>query len=478
MKVLKIILLVVAFLLIGSSVFVYLSFRSGNLQKVVADKVTSKITTNNAEKGILNTILGFESPRTYLILFLNNTEMRPGGGFIGAYGLLQIDKGVPRLIKVEGTEILDNLGKKDFESVPPAPITKYLKVSRWFFRDSNWSPDFSLSAQKSVDLFLKQGGLVGAQKIDAVIGFTPTLIEEILKIHGPIKINGEEFNAQNFTEKLEYEVEYGYAKRGLEFAQRKNMLRDLAHGLLTELRFDIFKNWQRYYDLLQKVLKEKQVVAYASNSDEQAILFEKDWAGAMKPTSQDYLLWVDANLGALKTDAALERELSYVITPDKNGKFVATAKMKFIHKGKFDWRTSRYLDYARIFVPIGSQLIKANGAMEKEKSTKPGTVDQGIENGRQWFGAFIAIEPGRIGELSFDYYLPENVVAEIKKNNYELTVQKQIGTIANKLTLGLDFGKKLLSAYPGEKSTKHGDGRYDLVSDLKEDREFKVKLVN
>lgn len=478
MKVLKIILVVFFLLFLGTATWAYFAFRSGNLQKVVVNKVANQVTGNPAEKGILNTVLGFETPRTYLILFLNNTEMRPGGGFIGAYGLLKIDKGIPYLIKVEGTEILDNLGKKDFPSIAPAPITKYLKVSRWFFRDSNWSPDFSVSAQKSADLFLKQGGLVGAEKIDAVIGFTPTVIEEILKIHGPIKINGEEFNAQNFTEKLEYEVEYGYSKRGLEFAERKNMLRDLAYGLLAQLRFDIFKNWQKYHDLLQRVLKEKQIVAYAANSDEQALLFQKDWAGAMKPTVQDYLLWADANLGALKTDAALDRELSYVVTPDKNGKFVASVKMKFIHKGKFDWRTSRYLDYARVFVPVGSQLIKVNGSMEKQKSTKPGIVDQGIENGRQWFGAFIAVEPGRIGELSFDYYLSENIVTEIKNGSYELTVQKQIGTIAPKLTLALDFGKKLISAYPGEQPDKHGDSRYDLIFDLREDREFKVKLAN
>lgn len=478
MKVFKIILLALCLLFVGSATWAYWAFRSGDLQKVVINRVANQVTDNKTEKGILSTVLGFENPRTYLILFLNNTEMRPGGGFIGAYGLLKVDKGIPYLLKVEGTEILDNFGKKDFESVAPSPITKYLKVSRWFFRDSNWSPDFSISAQKSIDLFLKQGGLVGAEKIDAVIGFTPTVIEEILKIHGPIKINDEEFNAQNFTEKLEYEVEYGYSKRGLEFSERKNMLRDLAYGLLTELRFDVFKNWQKYYDLLQRVLKEKQLIAYATNSDEQALLFQKDWAGAMKPTAQDYLLWADANLGALKTDAALDRELTYTIAPDDSGKFIANVKMKFIHKGKFDWRTSRYLDYARVFVPIGSQLIKVNGSMEKEKSIKPGTVDQGIENGRQWFGTFIAIEPGRIGELSFDYYLPESVMTEIKNGNYELTIQKQIGTIAHKLTLGLDFGKKLISAYPGEKPAKYGDNRYDLVFDLREDREFKVKLAN
>jgi len=478
MKFLKTSLVVIACLLAGISLLVYWAYVSGRLQKAVVNKVTDQVTSDVLEKGLLNKVLGFEGTRTYLILFLNNTEMRPGGGFIGAYGLLQVDNGVPHLLKVEGTEILDNSGNKDFESVPPAPLAKYLKVSRWYFRDSNWSPDFSVSAQKSIDLFLKQGGLGTVPKIDAVIGFTPTVIEEILKIHGPIKINGEEFNADNFTEKLEYEVEYGYSQRGLEFSQRKDIIHELAQSLMTELRLDLFKNWQKYYTLLQKVLKEKQIVMYSSNNEEQAVLSQKDWAGKMKPTSQDYVLWADANLGSLKTDVALDKELTYTIVPDKNGRFVAKVKMKFKHKGSFNWRISRYRDYARVFVPVGSELIKATGAMDMEKSSKPGAVDQGIENGRQWFGAFIAIEPGQVGELSFEYYLPEIVVDQIRNNNYELTVQKEIGTIATKLTLGLDFGKKLISAYPGEAVSNYGDNRYDLVSDLREDRIFNVKLKN
>ncbi len=474
MRIIKPILIIILLLAIGVAGFGYWSIRSGNLQKLVANEVTNKFVSNPAEKNLLQTVLGFEKPRTYLILFLNNTEMRPGGGFIGAYALLKMDKGNPSLLKVEGTEILDNTGKKDFESVPPAPITKYLKVSRWYFRDSNWSPDFSSSSEKSAELFLKQGGLGDVENIDAVIGFTPTVIEEVLKIHGPIKINGEEFTAANFTEKLEYEVEYGYKSKGLEFAQRKNMLRDLAYSLLSNLRYDVFKNWQKYYDLSQQLLKEKQVIFYSHNVDEQNILVSKDWAGKMKNNSGDYLLWADANLGALKTDAAIVRELSYSITPTNTEKFIATAKMKFIHQGKFDWRTSRYRDYARVYVPIGSKLIKANGAMEIEKSTKVGTIDQGIENGRQWFGAFISVEPGRTAELSFQYYLPENIVVSIKNGDYDLLTQKELGTNGVKLTLGLDFGKKITSATPGENQSKHGDSRYDLLTDLKEDRVFKV----
>jgi len=206
------------------------------------------------------------------------------------------------------------------------------------------------------------------------------------------------------------------------------------------------------------------------------VLSIKGWSGEMKKNDGDYLLWADANLGALKTDHAITRELSYSIRPEKE-KFLATAKMKFTHQGNFDWRTSRYRNYVRVFVPTGSELVKGTGMMEMEKSKQIGVVDTGTENGHQWFGAFIAIEPGKTGELSFEYYLPINITQQIKSGEYKLLVQKQIGTLGTKLTLGLDFGKQLKSAYPGEEPIKYGDSRFDLITDLKEDRNFTVNLA-
>jgi len=475
MKIFKIILLIILTAVLGTAVFVYWLWRTGDLQKTVVQEITNKVT-NQSDQSLLTEALGFSRTRTYLVLFLNNTELRPGGGFIGAYALMQVEKGVPHILKVEGTEILDNLGNRDFVSVPPAPLSKYLKVSRWFFRDSNWSPDFPISAQKSMELFLKQTNQTVVNRIDGVIGFTPTMIEEILKITGPIKVDGKTFTAENFTANLEYEVEYGYAKKGLDFASRKNILSDLASVLLQKLRFDIFKNWQRYYELSERMFREKQLVIYSDQLAEQQFLALKNWNGQMKKTDSDYLLWVDANLGALKTDVAIERELSYQFFKDKNGRILATAKMTFIHRGQFDWRTSRYRDYARIFVPLGSQFVSSTGAMEMEKSKALGKIDIGEENGRAWFGTFIAVEPGKIGELAFSYYLPPAIEESIKNGAYNLLVQKQIGTIAPKLTLGLNFDKKLVSAKPGEMSAKHGDNRYDPQTDLKEDREFRVLL--
>ena len=450
-------------------------WRSGEWRQDVFNQVGSHLEKDQNQLNLFQELLGFDQAKTYLVLFLNNTEIRPGGGFIGTYAVVKIDKGSPNLLKTEGTEVLDYSTPGTDLPAPPAILKEQILVDKWYFRDSNWYPDFRLSAEKSLELYKLEKGL-SADEIDGVIAFTPTLIEELLKITGPIQVRGEEFNADNFLAKVQYEVEYGYAPKGVERSERKGILGDMAKALIEKLPGEIFSNWKSYYSLWETMVKEKQVMFYSVDPDLQQVFKTQNWSGEILPNTGDYVLWADANLGAMKTDLAITRTLTYSITPTTCGKFLATAKMKYQHNGSFDWRTTRYRSYARVYVPAGSKLITSVGAMEKDKSNVPGKIDSGIESGRQWFGGFISIEPGKSRELSFTYILPDNVVEQINAGTYDLFVQKQLGIISTDLNLNLNFGKAVKSASPGEDKTKYGDNIYDLSTKLRFDREFVVKF--
>ncbi len=489
----KISLITLAALLVASGTFVFFWYRSGGLQKAIIsqvgerffsmEEVNKPVVNENGEivmisekigANFVQKFFGFERPQTHLVLFLNNTELRPAGGFIGTYAVITLNRANPEIVKVEGTEILDNLAPKNFPSDPPDPIREFLGLERWYFRDSNWSPDFATAAAKSLELYRKENG-VKAMEIDSVIGFTPTVIEELLEITGPVKAGGIEFTSKNFTEKLEYEVEYGFESKGISFDERKKLLIELTHSVVMMAAKNVFFHWDEYKSLIEKMLEQKQIMMYSPLVEYQDVFEAKNWAGKMTGINYDYLFWVDANLGALKTDVAIERSLNYELFTTTSGKYIARATMTFVHKGKFDWRTTRYRDYARVYVPVGSKLIKTSGSMKSDKTNEPRKTDQGIENGRQWFGTFISIEPGQTKSLSFEYYVSPEVSARLHANDYRLYVQKQLGTNNTKLTLGLNFDKKLAFATPGEKTEKHGDMRYDYATILLKDVEFEVR---
>ncbi len=459
-----------------ASIIFFQAYKSGTIQKIILNRIVNRFssTTTSAQyleqTNLVKQFLGFDHPQTYLLLFLNNTELRPGGGFIGVYGVVQIDKGVPRVLKVEGTEKLDLEGPQDFPSESPRPLKDYLGVSRWGFRDSNWNPDFSQSSKDGLNLYKKEHGLY-ADSMDAVIGFTPTVMEELLKITGPFSYEGKQFTSENFTENLEYEVERGYNDSGISFSDRKKILDGLTKEVLKKVALEMFSHWSDYQNLVERMLNEKHIMLYSLNADRQKIITDKGWGGTVKPSlsGQDFLLWVDANLGAWKTDHALKRSLTYSILPTSTG-YIASATMKYVHSGLKDWRTNNYLTYTRIYVPLGSKLV---GVINARKNI---AVDQGVENGYQWFGTLTGVPVGKTIDLTFQYYLSPEVVSAIKKNTYSLKIQKQNGTINNALTLDLGFGRRVISASPGENPVDYGDSRYIYRTDLKLDRDFSLKL--
>jgi len=406
----------------------------------VQEQVKKKLGDDGGEiMKIIPKFLGFTKPVTYLLLFENNTEIRPGGGFIGSYAVVKVDNGKMQVVKIEGTETLDKNSPKEWKPEPPAQLKRHLGMGKWFFRDANWSPDFAIGAKKALELYKGEGG-VEADNIDAVIGFTPTVLEQLVKITGPLTVDGIKFTSENITEKLEYEVEYGYDERGLVFNERKQIMQPLFHALLAGLKLDALSNWQKYLEIGKEMIKEKQLIFYAVDQNWQDELMKQDWAGRVKGYAGDYLLWIDANLAALKTDWVIKRDLQYKINLDKDGSLVATAEMTYNHTGKFDWRTTRYRTYARIFVPIGSELISYDGAMKWDRTAGKGEVEQGDELGKKWFGAFIAIEPGKTGKLSFTYKLPKAISDQLPNHLYTIFVQKQLGLTEMGLTIEPKFG--------------------------------------
>ncbi|MBU0596620.1 DUF4012 domain-containing protein [Patescibacteria group bacterium] len=474
------IILALIVLLLGSF-WAYKKMMGWNLSEILLKSIQTNFATGeNAEKkseiiGLIPDLLGIGQPKTYLLLFENNTELRPGGGFIGSYAVVRVSNGEPEILAMEGTELLDRRTPDDWKPVPPRPITDHLGVDRWYFRDSNWSPDFSVSAEKALEFYVGEGGTASDQ-IDTVVAFTPTVLEGLLELLGPITVEDIEFTSGNVTEKLQYATGYGYSEKGLVFSERKEIMRSFFDVVLSKAKQKGIFAIDDYINLGIKMLDEKQIVIHSLDTDTQKKIIGINWDGEIDSVAGDYLVWVDANLAALKTDHAMERTLNYSIEKNSADQYVAKATMKYDHLGIFDWRTSRYRTYARIFVPDGSKFLGVVGSMKTDRSMELGTVDIGRELGKQWFGTFISIEPGTNGELSFSYILPDYIASQIDEGMYTLFVQKQLGTINHGLTLELNFDNNIASAEPSEVESEWGDGVYRLETDLRTDKEFEIQM--
>ncbi len=437
---------------------------------------------------VLPSVAGLEQEQHILLLFLNNAEMRPGGGFIGSYGVVTMKDAELVSLETHGVMDVDAPAEGWYSETPPAAIAQYLTNDTWYFRDSNWSPDFAVSTETGLRLFHDEiaeapEGTVLRQpytSFDAVIGITPDLVSDILELVGSIELDGQTFSADNIMTTLEYAVEYGFLDSGIPYDQRKEIIGELADIMLERLFALPASGWQKVFEAVGNALQTKHLAIYSADPTVLEVIARKDWAGRVFPGDVDTLMVVDANMASLKTDPAVQRTIDYSITRDASDKLVGRVDITYDHTGDFDWKTTRYRTYTRVYVPLGSELISSEGSLANDKLKNPdllsGTVDVTEELDLTVFGTFTSIEPGESRTLSFEYYLPDSVAEAVDFGVYELEVIKQIGAAAHDLQLNFDFDKSIKAAYPGEEPDQFGDDRYIVNTILDQNKKFVVEF--
>lgn len=362
--------------------------------------------------------LGWEKPAVYLVLFQNSAELRPTGGFWGSYAVVNLAQG--KLVSLR-TDDIYNLDKQVAGSVtmplPPVPLKQYLKVQRWYLRDANWSPDFPTTAKLAQDFFALEGG---SEELDGIIAITPEILLRLLKLVGPVEVDGQVFTPEQATEQLQHYVQLGYKEDGIPRADRKNILQPLAHEVVGRLIDKPPSVWLNVFTIIEESLTRRDIQVYLTNEERQQEVARELWGGAVRETAGDYLMVVDANLSALKSDPKVLREIDYFVERG-GGEAKATVKIRYRHTAtEADWRTSPYRSYTRIYAPAGSELISSDQKVIVEH-----------ENNKTVFGFYHMVGLGETREIKLTYRLP----ALMSNAPYTLLVQRQAGTANYPLTV-------------------------------------------
>ncbi len=405
-------------------------------------------------------VLGYPTDATYLMLLQNNTELRPTGGFIGTYGTVTLSNGSVKNFVTDNVYNLDEPAKAFNTKVPPQPLQTYIKQSQWFLRDVNWDPDFATTAEMAMQFYKDERGPV--RSFNGVFALTPDFIQDILTIVGPVTVDGTEFTAENLVDILAYHVELGFKEEGITIYNRKQIIDDIAQKLQEKLFNLSIQDMQTLAPIVLDAFAEKKIQLYFTEPNIQSFVEENNWGGTIQQTKGDYVFVVDANLGSLKSDPAIERTITYTITPNEKGQTAdAQVAITYNHTGSFDWKTTRYRTYTRLYVPAGSKFLSAQGNEE------PIAVAQ--QHGKTELGTFISIEPGDTETLTFNYQLPQSVYQAMLNGNYTLYGQKQAGTTGHIISVDITLptSTQLQQAPKGVvlKSSKQLIGSFPLHQD-------------
>ena len=351
--------------------------------------------------------------KTFLLLFQNNLELRPGGGFIGSFAILKVRDGSVTAFEVHDS---GNFDGRIPDTVPaPYPMPETLKVKAWKLRDSNYSPDWMTNAEKAVE-FYRLGQ--GEESFDGVIGITTNVLASFLKVTGPVEVPGYPgvYGPENAVLDLEYQVEQGFVEQNIARGERKTIMNALGRAVLDKAKdLSLPKKYELFKTVLEDLHRKDIQIAF-KDKELQRVVENAGWGGIVDRVWQDdYLMVVDANLSALKTDYRMKRSIDYSVDLRPTDPTV-TATVTYTHTAKTkDYMTRDYQTYLRLYVPEGSWLQTVSG------NAKPAVY--GSELGKKTFGVLVQVPLGTTKSVTFQYTLPKNIDASF----YDLKIQKQAG---------------------------------------------------
>jgi len=393
----------------------------------------------------LPSLLGDPEQKRYLVIFQNDKELRPTGGFITAYAIFRIDKGIVHVDRSDDIYVLDNgISQKP---KAPAPIIKYLPmVSVLNLRDTNLSPDFIESMKAFNTLYEKAPSSI---KVDGIIAIDTHVLVSTIKIldnevfAGGIKFTTEKDPRCDCPQVIYKLEELVSTPRSLDLrvtslasvqAQRKDILGALLYAIMEKA----LKSSPKLYwgPLLQDIftkVSEKHILAYFYNKDAQDGIEALNAAGRIKSFDGDYLHINQANFGGAKSNLFVQESVTQDFEVGSDGAITKKLTINYVNPHPpSDCNLERgglclnaiLRDWIRIYVPKGSVVLESKGSEVKMSSYE--------ELGKTVFEGFLTVRPKGSATFSISYRLPFKVT---KTSPLPLLIQKQPGTHNNEYTI-------------------------------------------
>jgi hypothetical protein len=401
-----------------------------------------------------------DGPKTYLVLAQNEDELRPTGGFITAVANLVIQDGEIMHMEFEDSGELDDWSKP----YPAAPwqLKEYMNSQILVLRDSNWYTDFPTTALWVEYLYAYNR----SHSVDGVIAFDQYFLTMVLKLIGPISIDGVSYPIT--TDNVSYFMRHAKVPppdnvRPADW-KRKTFLNPLAEAVIDKVVNNGDLDLQALLKTIIRALDERHLIIKVDDPTFTSVVQKHGWDDAVRPGDGDYLMVVDTNIGFNKTNALVEGNLFYDI--DLTDLAHPTSNLTVVRKNNASdqvpcvqwdegvipnvdyYPTDRcYWNYLRVYTVKGTEIIYSipplaipDVLMINDRSMpapRVDVLDEEIE-GVQGFGTLMVVPGGRSISANFHFGLPTTILSYSDDTGgitYQLKIQKQPGTVAVPITV-------------------------------------------
>jgi len=371
-------------------------------------------------------IAGTHEPKKYLVLFQNNNELRPTGGFLTAYSIIDIEQGK---VSPKRSDDIYELDKKFTQRIPiPESLGKYLTTERyWNLRDMNISPDF----KESMDTFFAYYSEIKGEPddLDGIIAIDTQVLTRLLEILGPVEVPGYGTFSAEIDKRCDCpQVVFALSEiitRPTPYLRenRKGILGPMMQAILQKTYEAPKLYWADLFAMSWEMIKSRHLQMYFIDEQAQLASENADAAGRLTPTEDgDFLAIVDANLGGAKSNLFTEYDVQQFIEGPVNGYIHKTIEITYRNNRKADncnleagllCLNATAPTWHRLYLPAGTKLNESQGFADE-----PNLYE---ELGFQVIDGFFKLDPMGAAKIRVSYEVPYNL------EDYKLFIWKQGG---------------------------------------------------
>jgi hypothetical protein len=248
-------------------------------------------------------LAGADKPKRYLISFQNSAEARGTGGILGAYALIELDKGNLNVLQTGSNASLAGMSLREIPVVMPAEFLKLYGKNPAILQNSNLSPHFPYGAQVWLGLWKARYG----QQLDGVIAVDPIALSYVLRATGEITLkSGEKITSENVVEET---LKNAYERYEKDNDARKQYLVDIMNATAAKLTKDEYSK-VKMAKALRDGIKANRILIYSTNKDAQEKLAAVKLGGELKLEANNEYRTVIQNIDASKLDYYLDRSVA------------------------------------------------------------------------------------------------------------------------------------------------------------------------
>ncbi len=380
----------------------------------IVDQAAPSLTLVQKYLPSLLAAAGGDGPKTYLVVFQNNAEIRATGGNPAASSVMVVDNGRIELKEQSDSMAFYAAGQagRSVLDLPESTLALYPDTFTRYSQDYTFTPDFPTTARLFESLWDRTDG----SQFDGVMSIDPVVLAHMLEGLGPVDLpTGEQITSENAVKLLLSDAYQRFGDAGDNGRSSDEFFAMVSSTVFSRLAGGQW-NPIAMFDQLTRSAQEQRINLWFTDEQAQALVTEVGLDGGLRPDNT-----TSTQLGIYLNDFSIGK-LEYHLTTDISATCNAANRTVNVsmnmHNGITDDITNAYTlgfrnsDYglprttmmlnALFFAPPGATIT----AMDPGDGDIPSLSRSGVESNNTGESRMVTLGQDENRTISYTVQLP------------------------------------------------------------------------